>query len=148
MPSRRVHTTAGALTGAPYAWYTAQTTDELDRMVEGLGGGMGGAVGALLPDVLEPALTPNHRALAHSVIAGLGVASVRLDEWRAQCRTNADTYRAKALALPANDPGRWLYWLVELFWRLAAGFLAGLQAGYVSHLALDACTPRSVPLVA
>jgi membrane-bound metal-dependent hydrolase YbcI (DUF457 family) len=34
-----------------------------------------------------------------------------------------------------------------MFWRFAAGFANGLAAGYVSHLALDAATPRSLPLL-
>lgn len=37
--------------------------------------------------------------------------------------------------------------LFELLWRLAAGFANGLAAGYLSHLALDAVTPRSIPLL-
>jgi len=38
--------------------------------------------------------------------------------------------------------------LAELFWRFLAGLANGLAAGYVSHLALDAFTPRSLPLLA
>ena len=41
-------------------------------------------------------------------------------------------------------------WLLacELFWRALAGFVNGLAAGYISHLVLDAGTPRSIPLLA
>jgi membrane-bound metal-dependent hydrolase YbcI (DUF457 family) len=34
-----------------------------------------------------------------------------------------------------------------LFFHLAAGFVAGLPAGYVSHLACDMTTPRSIPFL-
>jgi hypothetical protein len=38
--------------------------------------------------------------------------------------------------------------LGELFWEFLAGFLNGIAAGYASHLALDALTPHSIPLLA
>lgn len=37
--------------------------------------------------------------------------------------------------------------IMELVFRLAAGFVAGAGAGYLSHLVLDAKTPMSLPLV-
>lgn len=37
--------------------------------------------------------------------------------------------------------------ICEFFWRAAAGFGNGLAAGYLSHLVLDAGTPRSIPLL-
>jgi hypothetical protein len=35
----------------------------------------------------------------------------------------------------------------EFIWTLLAGFLNGLAAGYVSHLLLDATTPRGIPFL-
>jgi len=49
--------------------------------------------------------------------------------------------------IPADPISRLLLSLFELLWRLAAGFANGLAAGYLSHLALDAVTPRSIPLL-
>ena len=44
-----------------------------------------------------------------------------------------------------------LAWLVQrvlvLFWHVLAGLLGGLRAGYLSHLALDAVTPMSLPFI-
>jgi hypothetical protein len=37
--------------------------------------------------------------------------------------------------------------LCEIFWRALAGFANGLPAGYISHLVLDAGTPRSIPFL-
>jgi membrane-bound metal-dependent hydrolase YbcI (DUF457 family) len=37
--------------------------------------------------------------------------------------------------------------MAELFWRFLAGLLNGMAAGYVSHLILDADTPRGIPLL-
>jgi hypothetical protein len=38
--------------------------------------------------------------------------------------------------------------LFEMVLRLLAGFVAGLLAGYASHLALDAVTPKGLPIFA
>jgi hypothetical protein len=72
----------------------------------------------------------------------------------AACRENAEKSGAISMEqqgdtfVPVTDPvTRFLSALFELFWRLAAGFFNGLRAGYVSHLALDAMTPRSIPLL-
>lgn len=79
------------------------------------------AVFTNLPDVLEPATTPNHRQFFHSLVfAGLLVAGWKqLYDWQ-----------------PESDHGR--------FWRKVA--MIGVGA-YLCHLALDATTPRSLPLL-
>jgi membrane-bound metal-dependent hydrolase YbcI (DUF457 family) len=83
-----------------------------------------GAVGALLtslPDKLEPAIHPNHRQFFHSVVvlAGVGYLTYRAYKWQ-----------------PATDWEQILRWLV---------IIGGIA--YVTHLALDACTAKSLPLV-
>jgi inner membrane protein len=77
-----------------------------------------GAALALLPDALEPATSPNHRQFFHSLTALSGLV-----------------YGAsKVLTSPtlAED---------EKTWLLAA------TSGYVSHLLMDAATPKSLPIV-
>ena len=74
-----------------------------------------------LPDVLEPALHPNHRKFFHSValFAGLGYGLHRLYKWEAE-----------------DDLQRLLR---------VAGLLAG--AAYLAHLTRDAFTAKSLPLI-
>ncbi len=74
-----------------------------------------------LPDILEPAVNPHHRQFFHSLaFGGLLIAGGKaLYDWQ-----------------PETDEGR--------FWRKAG--LIGLGA-YLCHLALDATTPRSLPLL-
>jgi membrane-bound metal-dependent hydrolase YbcI (DUF457 family) len=74
-----------------------------------------------LPDLLEPALHPNHRKFFHSValFAGLGYGLHRLYKWDAQ-----------------DDWQRLL--------RMA-GLVAG--AAYLAHLTRDALTAKSLPLI-
>lgn len=74
-----------------------------------------------LPDLIEPATSPNHRQFFHSLVfagaVGLGVH--HLHGWQ-----------------PEDDMGKFLRWL---------GLVAG--AAYLIHLALDFTTAKSLPLV-
>ncbi len=84
------------------------------------GGGLA-AVFTKLPDVLEPAVNPNHRQFFHSVAFALLVGA----GWKT-------LYDLK----PETDDGR--------FWRKVGMIAAG---AYLCHLALDATTTRSLPLI-
>jgi hypothetical protein len=116
-------------------------------LAEVLGGLLGGWVGGVLPDVLEPAVDPNHRKAAHSVAAGGVLTLARLAEWQAACRSAAEAAGHRAIMHPLGSPERSRAEWDVLLWRLVAGALVGLVAGYASHLVLDAGTPRSIPLV-
>jgi inner membrane protein len=83
-----------------------------------------GAIAALftnLPDVLEPATSPNHRAFFHSLAfaAMLGIGLHKLSQWE-----------------PRTEQDR--------FWK-NLGMLAG--SAYLIHLALDFTTRRSLPII-
>ena len=53
--------------------------------------------------------------------------------------------KAKTLTTRPDLQQAWAE-ICEFVWILMAGFLNGLAAGYVSHLVLDAMTPRGIPL--
>ena len=74
-----------------------------------------------LPDLLEPATSPNHRQFFHSIAFAslLGVGLHKLHKWEPED--------------PANQ-----------FWR-KAGMLA--ISAYLVHLALDFTTAKSLPLI-
>ena len=82
--------------------------------------GMAASCGTL-PDVLEPALHPNHRQFFHSVLfaVGLGVTLYNVHQWE-----------------PDTDTG-----------RLVRGLTLIGGAAYLLHLAMDACTRKSLPLL-
>lgn len=85
---------------------------------------LGGAAAALftnLPDILEPATSPNHRSIFHSVAfaAFLGTCLHQLTEWQ-----------------PQTDSEKILK---------AVGILA--VSAYMIHLALDFTTAKSLPLI-
>jgi inner membrane protein len=93
------------------------------RPIDGSAMAMGAAAACLpsLPDFLEPALHPNHRQFFHSVTFAAGIAYVmhRVYQWEAQ------------------EP-------LEKFARLA--MLVGGSA-YLAHLARDAFTAKSLPVI-
>lgn len=86
-----------------------------------LAAGVVGAFCTNLPDILEPATSPNHRKVFHSVACVVVLIAGFKKAWAWQ---------------PEDDLGKLL--------RFVA--LAG-TAGYLVHLALDSTTKRSLPLI-
>lgn len=148
MPNCRTHRVVGAAAGAGLAAYHARGETSEHQLVEIAGGSLGGLWGGQLPDFLEPATSPCHRDLAHSCMALLGWTALKLEEWRSFCRERAEEYRLRMEDQTLSPGDRLLYCFLEFFWRFAGGLLTGLQAGYVSHLVLDGCTPAGLPLLA
>lgn len=151
MSKKAVHVAVGAVTGAGAAALVANRNNEnaFELVLQVLGGFAGGWHGGALPDVLEPALTPVHRGAAHSLamFAGGTTAAVKkghpfLSETRARVRA---LEAARDLEV---EPWRrfWLTIAVALA-HVGLGYAVGISVGYGSHLALDACTPRSLPLL-
>jgi hypothetical protein len=82
-----------------------------------------------------------------------------LTQWEEFCLKKAEQCKARPTTLlrdtqgalfvsgPPNPLSQLLSTFGEIFWEFLAGFLNGLMAGYTSHLALDALTPRSIPLL-
>jgi hypothetical protein len=147
MPNRATHARAGAAVGVGAAVYCAREAPTEQLLAEAVGGLLGGWLGGVMPDVLEPATSPNHRKLAHSAVAGGALTLARIAEWQASCRTAADAAASRATAHPLGTSERSRAEWEVLLWRLLAGALVGFVAGYASHLALDAGTARGLPLL-
>jgi hypothetical protein len=167
MPGKETHSYVGVTAGAGYAAFQAKGQAPLNFLVEVAGGAVGGWYGGLLPDVIEPGTSSWHRSFAHSGTTGTGVVAVMkttLTDWREFCYERSEYCRIQGEQIVVNmvpdalvpnlfvpappDPWTQVGWtLAALFWRFAAGFANGLAAGYVSHLALDALTPRSIPFL-
>ena len=149
MPNRDVHSIAGAVGGAGYALYMAQEQPGWHMVVEMAGGVLGGIAGGRLPDHIGAPTSPRHRAEAHSV-AITGVAgrllSDHLRDWQNSLRRQAEHYAFMRghSSLPLEQ---FFLWIAENTCRVLAGAIAGLLAGYASHLILDAFTPMSLPFI-
>jgi inner membrane protein len=86
-----------------------------------LAGGVAASWLTRLPDLVEPATSPNHRQFFHSLVfaAGLGVTLYQLHQW---------------------DPE-------DSFHKLVRGLGMLAISSYLIHLALDATTTKSLPLI-
>lgn len=147
MPNFAEHARAGAVVGLVAAAYSARNAPTEQQIVESVGGLIGGYLGGILPDVLEPANSPHHRQLAHSVVTATAFSLGRYAEWQAACRSRAGEAAQRLAACAPGSPERSRAERDVFLFRLLAGFLVGVAAGYVSHLALDARTPRGIPWV-
>jgi hypothetical protein len=164
MANRKTHRRVGRVSGALYGAHRAKDQRVGHFITESIGGAIGGDIGAMAADWLEPAVSSWHRGAAHSCAAGGIVLSIgdTLAQVEIFCRAEAQRkamQRSELEMVPhptlpdmfVPAPGSVLtnLWLLacELLWRAAAGFANGLAAGYVSHLVLDAGTPRSIPLL-
>lgn len=145
--NKRAHQITGGMAGGVRALAAARDQRPVHALIETVGGIVTGVGGGMLPDLLEPAVTPNHRAFAHSwttAVAVLPPVDRGLHQAALVCRRKADEFAARRE--PETDLLRaFLLWVGELLLRLAAGACHALAPGYGSHLLLDLTTPRRLP---
>jgi membrane-bound metal-dependent hydrolase YbcI (DUF457 family) len=122
MPNADTHILAGLLVGAATS-ALCQLSERESSPDKKLDWGelcicaLAGASAALLPDILEPATSPNHRQFCHSVTAAALVAY-------SISGRHTDTWSTETKKL-----------------------VAALGMGYLSHLMLDGGTPKSINFV-
>jgi len=149
MPNKNTHVFFGTAAGAIYASSLSRDQETNYRIFEFIGGCLGGYVGSRLPDIINPANHSGHRAFAHSYLIGT-VSAVSANEmtslWVMTLREMADYFKHCRHNEPTSDIHKDLCLLFEILMRIMAGIGPGLFAGYISHLALDATTQRSLPL--
>jgi len=149
MPNGPVHALTSTPAGAAYSFYKSINESGLARFFESTGGAIGGYIGGVLPDWIDPPLHPGHRSLAHGlapVVTGVGSWYRSLDDWQKHQRQIADQHAyCRAMSMDF-DSTAW-HAVAEWVLRVLSGFLAGIGAGYITHVALDFGTPRCLPLV-
>lgn len=155
MPNRDLHRPTSTIAGGIYAGCRARrryrrTPQPLPAIVvESTGGIVGGWLGGILPDVIDPPTSPDHRNFGHGMATVAGVIALSAESiigLQEMLRERADAVRANRWRL-ATDFERTMNDLLEYFLRFLAGALDGLLAGYVTHLALDLGTPRGLPII-
>jgi membrane-bound metal-dependent hydrolase YbcI (DUF457 family) len=148
MPRKSAHFAIGSASGIATGVLTCGSLPQEHRMIFVAFAGVGGALGGLAPDVLEPAVSPNHRSLFHSLSAAGSIGAAWLAEWPADCQHAAAECDARAqhASLGARDKSS--EEIKAFLWRALAGLIVGFLAGYASHLVLDARTRKSLPLIA
>ncbi len=117
MANRKGHIITGAVIGlgAYAAWkYLHKEEIKFSGAVSSL---LVGGFFGLLPDILEPALNPNHRSVFHSVTALAGM-----------------TYVGSKVISSSLD-------------RKTQSGMTVILASYASHLLLDLMTPKGLPVL-
>ena len=129
MSNRSDREVAGALAGAIAALCTSQAKSPWEALLHAAVGAAGGFAGSGFADAMKPATSPNHRSLCHGLAAN-GLAAYAglpaLLRWRLETTGDENTNEAS---------------------RLASAAAVGAAAGHASHLALDATTPRGLPVL-
>ncbi|MFA4983177.1 MAG: metal-dependent hydrolase [Candidatus Micrarchaeia archaeon] len=117
MSDRTTHIALGFLFGTVgYCVVKKLQNEEID-MGNAIGWGIVGAGVAVLPDIIEPATSPMHRAFAHSVMAAGTATCVTKMAWDSQ----------------------------ELSGEQKAAIVS-LFGAYMSHLLADSATPAGLPM--
>lgn len=118
----RAHKVIGAGAGTAVGLAKVIRDREQYDKLEGTGivavAAAGGMIGGMLPDILEPATSPNHRGVAHSFLALLCLILLGVFLWNRKDKIT-----------------------------LVQAFGEGLVAGCVSHLAADSLTPKGLPAI-
>jgi hypothetical protein len=146
MPRRPTHITAGCISGLAAGILTSKKLPTDHQLLHVVCATIGGTIGGLAPDSLEPALSPHHRSLFHSLAVGSAAGSGLIANWQARCHEAAAACVSRAEQAPLGSAQRSEEEAKALLWRAVAGLLVGFLAGYLSHLALDAGTSSSLPL--
>jgi hypothetical protein len=105
MPKRDVHAFAGLLAGfvTGLAGGTRRIAPSTDAHLGLLAQRMGGGV---MPDLIEPMVSPNHRSVAHSLVAAGGLVAVAKATYHAKCFERAAACEQHAALLAAGSPER------------------------------------------
>lgn len=149
MSNRETHTAAAIISGILVGLHRAQGLAPDRAWTVILCNAIGAYFGARLPDIIDPPTSPNHRHVAHGAVNATIVGWVclnSLDGWQHSLHAQADELSRSRQFLPDED-SRGNSAMAELLLRVGADGLPGLLAGYGSHLALDATTPRGLPWV-
>lgn len=151
MSRKPEHCRAGLIAGGTAGLIRGQDQPKLVLLLETLGGAWGGWIGGQIPDWLEPAKgNPRHRGLCHSEIAVMGVLQLgkkAVRGWEGFFRDTAGRLEEEARQHPDQVLHSVFRLLIAGSCRIFAGFLAGLVAGFVSHILLDAATSTSIGIL-
>lgn len=141
---KRVGGPVGSLAALSFAWEQPGAL----ALVEALGGWLAGEQAAGLPDWIEPGTSSHHRGPAHSVaLATLGGVTAFENTRKLQSELrSAGRECFQAVQSSSNGLQQLVFGTLGLVFHLAAGAVPAVPAGYLSHIALDAGTPRGVPL--
>lgn len=135
MPIGNVHKTAGAIL-MPIAYLAVQNNSQQKERVD-LGElllfSVIGLNTARIPDILEPATNPNHRAFFHSFTFGLITGYVSIEAWK-----DLQTRRFERKTIGIKQWSK--YEVLDVAIVIGAGSI-------LLHLFMDASTKKGLPFI-
>lgn len=145
----KTHRAFSAFASGGAAFLLSRNETPENRMIETIGGALVGYPLGTLPDWIEPATSPRHRAFFHSVAFAGGIAAVAIPSVAPMQDTVRGWSDEQQRQADASNGLAWLWHqLLVLLGRLAAGAVpAVMGTAYLSHLALDSLTPAGLPWV-
>ena len=150
MSSGRTHKTVGVFSGAGAVYLHNHVSQSQHHLTDYIGGVVGGYYGSKLADIVDPPTSPNHRSIGHGIIQNSILAKViyeNIAQFRKHCFQQAENYHQRANQCQEQLFQELLLRMLAEAFKFAAGLAAGLIAGHLSHLALDATTAKSLPLI-
>jgi len=118
MPNNDEHTLVGGLLGLMCYFGHKNLTGTKPSLLGAAGSTVLGAAAGSLPDMIEPATSPQHRGLFHSASVGLGLTYLLRKAARSETLSREEKLVTAILGL-----------------------------GYLSHLSLDSRTSQGLPLI-
>jgi hypothetical protein len=149
MPCYEEHKIVASVVGGATALLFAADQSPLQMIAEVAGGVFMGGHAGTWADCIEPGISSYHRQEAHAIVPSLVGANLvfqNLASFQGSLRrTAAECFE---LAQKTPDPLQALVnFLAGLGLHFVAGAVPAVATGYLSHVALDACTPRGVPVL-
>lgn len=149
MPGFNEHKTIGGFVGGGAALLCAHNQPPALIVAEVLGGWFAGQHAGTWADLAEPATSSHHRDFCHALMPTAYAATLvfqRVDSLQTVLRGHAQ--ECFQLAAATNDGiQQFVNVTAGLLLHVLAGAVPAVPSGYLSHVALDAGTPRGVPLL-
>lgn len=147
MPSRNTHAVAGGLASLPLTVLMSTLIGRHLTLGEFAATIVSAVMGSIMPDVVEPARSPNHRGLLHSLLALAGLAALAYKMIGELSGTeqalSEDLSSRHSIGLPIQPEEQARLALIRLLLIAATA----LVAGYLLHLVMDSTTPKGLPLL-
>jgi hypothetical protein len=149
MANFKEHQTIGGLVGGTAALVCARNQPPLLILAEIYGGWLAGQHAGTWADVAEPATSSHHRDFCHALAPtayGATLVLPQVDSIQTSLRSQAQA--CFQLAATTNDGLQQVVNIAAgLLMHVVAGAVPAVPASYLSHIALDASSPRGVPLL-
>jgi len=148
MPCSKTHGIAGTVAGTAASLYFARQQEPSALALEALGGALAGSWSGCWADHIEPAFHPHHRGPAHAAIPNALVwypYFTQISNAQNALRHYSEQFSARAQE--SSGVLAVLYDILAALLRIGTGAVAGIPAGYLSHVALDAFTPFGIPVI-